>query len=125
MMLTIPCRDLHGGFTLIEVTLAAVILAIILVGLGFFFASLIDQSTRVDSMSEALQLARQGLEEIRTEDIMGLPLGRSGPEILGDYERYFEVSAVDSLLQNARKVRCIVIWDGKSGADSISFTTIF
>jgi len=115
----------RSGFTLVEVVLASVILAVVLIGLGFFFVNIINQSTKVEDMSEALQLARQGLEEIRTADITGLPLGRTGPEVLGNYERFFEVSKVDSLLQNARKVRCIVVWDGLSGADSISFTTIF
>jgi prepilin-type N-terminal cleavage/methylation domain-containing protein len=115
----------RSGFTLVEVTLAAVILAVILIGLGFFFANIINQSTKVEDKSQALQFARQGLEEVRTLDITGLPLGRTGPEDLGDYDRFFEVSTVDPLLPNARLVRCIVTWDGISGADSISFSTIF
>jgi prepilin-type N-terminal cleavage/methylation domain-containing protein len=115
----------RSGFTLVEVVLAAVILGVILLGLGFFFANIINQSTKVEDMSEALQLARQGLEEIRTEDITALTIGRTGPEIIGEYERYMEVSVVDSILINARKIRCIVIWDGIAGADSVSFTTIF
>ncbi len=115
----------RSGFTLIEVILASVILAVILIGLGFFFVNIIDQSTKVEEKSEALQLARQGLEEIRTQDITALPLGRTGPELLGRFERFFEISIVDSLLMSAREVRCIVLWDGITGADSISFSTIF
>lgn len=116
---------LRSGFTLVEVVIAAVILAIVLLSLGFFFANIIDQSSKVDNMSKALQFARQGLEEIRTLDITAMPLGRSGPEFLGDFDRYFEISMVDSLLMNARAVRCIVIWSSQDGPDSLSFSTIF
>ena len=115
----------RSGFTLVEVVLASVILAVVLLGLGFFFANVIDQSSKVDNMSQALQFARQGLEEIRTQDVTAMALGRSGPEDLGDFDRYFEISMVDSLIMNAREVRCIVIWNSREGTDSLSFTTIF
>ncbi len=118
-------EHLRSGFTLVEVVIASVILAIVLLSLGFFFANIIDQSSKVDNMSIALQFARQGLEEIRTQDITAMPLGRSGPEFLGDFDRYFEISMVDSLIMNAREVRCIVIWSSKDGPDSLSFSTIF
>ena len=118
-------KHLRSGFTLVEVVIASVILAIVLLSLGFFFANVIDQSTKVDNMSKALQYARQGLEEIRTQDITAMPLGRSGPEFLGDFDRYFEISMVDSLIMNAREVRCIVTWSSQYGLDSLSFSTIF
>jgi len=118
-------KHLRSGFTLVEVVIASVILAIVLLSLGFFFANVIDQSSKVDNMSIALQFARQGLEEIRTQDITAMALGRTGPEDLGDFDRYFEISMVDSLLMNAREVRCIVIWNSTDGSDSLSFSTIF
>jgi len=76
-------------------------------------------------MSKALQYARQGLEEIRTQDITAMSLGRSVTEDLGDFDRCFEISMVDSLIMNAREVRCIVTWSSQNGLDSLSFSTIF
>jgi prepilin-type N-terminal cleavage/methylation domain-containing protein len=115
----------RGGFTLIEVLIASVLMAILLVSVGFFFTNIIKQSDVVDDQTRAMELARQGLEEIRTQDILSLPLGQSSIEDIEKFSRYFEVSGVDSLYPNARCIQCVVYWSGASGADTLSFSTIF
>jgi len=114
------------GFTLVEVLLAAVILAILLVGIGMFFTNIIKQSDIVDDRTRGMELARQGLEEIRTLDILSMSLGQSSTEdIDGRFFRYFDLSIFDPLYPNARQVDCYVYWTGASGADTISFSSVF
>lgn len=115
----------RGGFTLVEVLISAVLLAILLVGVGFFFTNIIKQSDVVDDQTRAMELARQGLEEIRTQDVASMPTGTTTPEEIDKFSRYFEISQVDPIYPTARKVRCVVQWTGASGADEISFSTIF
>ncbi|MCK5116718.1 MAG: prepilin-type N-terminal cleavage/methylation domain-containing protein [Candidatus Aegiribacteria sp.] len=113
------------GFTLIEVLIASLLLAIILTGIGFFFMNIIKQSDVLDDRTRGMELARQGLEEIRTLDITSMPLGRTIPEDIDYFHRCFEISEVDPLYPSARNVRCVVYWLGAVGSDSISFSSIF
>lgn len=113
------------GFTLIEVLIASLLLSIILVGIGFFFMNIIKQSDVLDDRTRAMELARQGLEEIRTLDIEAMPLGRTTPEDIDYFHRCFEIAEVDPLYPNARNVRCVVYWISATAADSISFSTVF
>lgn len=113
------------GFTIIEMLLASVLLAILLVGVGFFFTNIVKQSDVVDDRTRATNLARQGLEEIRTLDVEGMPLGETTPEIIDKFSRYFVIAEADSLYPNARRVRCVVEWTGANGEESLGFSTIF
>ncbi len=113
------------GFTLIEVLIASLLLSIILVGIGFFFMNIIKQSDVLDDRTRAMELARQGLEEIRTLDVSSMPLGRTTPEDIDKFHRCFEIAEVDPLYPNARNVRCVVYWISAVDADSISFSSIF
>ena len=113
------------GFTLIEVLIASLLLSIILVGIGMFFMNIIKQSDVMDDRTRAMELARQGLEEIRTLDIESMPLGRTTPEDIDYFHRCFEIAEVDPLYPNARNVRCVVYWISANAADSISFSSIF
>ncbi|OPL18868.1 MAG: hypothetical protein AVO35_02740 [Candidatus Aegiribacteria sp. MLS_C] len=115
----------RGGFTLIEVLIASVLMAILLVGVGLFFTNIIKQSDVVDDQTRAMELARQGLEEIRTQDIMSLPMGDSSVEDIEKFHRYYIVSGVDSLYPTARHIECIVYWTDASGSDTLSFSSIF
>ncbi len=113
------------GFTLIELLIASIILAILLVGIGLFFVTILKQSDVVDDQTRAMELARQGLEEIRSKDIRSMSLGRTASEDLDKFTRYFVISEVDPLYPNARRVQCFVYWTGASGPDTLSFSTIF
>ncbi len=113
-----------GGFTLVEVVITALILAILLAGVGFFFTNIIKQSDIVDDRTQAMELARQGLEEIRTLDVASMGFGLTPPDTIGRFERCFDISEYDPLYPNARLVKCIVSWTGASGAQTFSFSTI-
>ncbi len=113
-----------GGFTLVEVLITAILLAVLLTGVGFFFTNIIKQSDIVDDRTQAMELARQGLEEIRTLDVTTMGIGLTTPDTLGRFARCFDISVYDPLYPNARLVRCIVSWTGASGAQTFSFSTI-
>lgn len=114
----------EGGFTLVEVVITALILAILLAGIGVFFTNIIKQSDIVDDRTQAMELARQGLEEIMTLDVSEMPLGLTDPDTIGRFERCFELFEYDPLYPNARLVQCIVSWTGASGYETFSFSTI-
>lgn len=114
-----------GGFTLVEVVITSLILAILLTGIGFFFTNIIKQSDIIDDRTQAMELARQGLEELSTLDITSMALGMTTPDTLGRFERRFDISVYDVLYPNARHVQCIISWIGAGGNESFSFSTIF
>ncbi len=114
----------EGGFTLVEVVITALILAILLTGIGFFFANILKQSDILDDRTQAMELAREGLEEILTLDIASMGLGMTTPDSIGRFQRSFDISIYDPLFPNARLVQCIVNWSGASGAETFSLVTI-
>ncbi len=124
-MRRIKIESCDRGFTLIEVLIASILLAIILTGIGFFFMNILKQSDVLDDRTRGMELARQGLEEIRTLDIESMPLGRTTPEDIDYFHRCFEIGEVDPLFPNARNVRCVVYWQSATGSDSISFSSLF
>jgi prepilin-type N-terminal cleavage/methylation domain-containing protein len=114
-----------GGFTLVEVLITSILLAILLTGVGFFFTNIIKQSDIVDDRTQAMELARQGLEEISTLDVTSMGIGLTTPDTLGRFARCFDISVYDPLYPNARLVQCIISWTGASGAQTFSFSKIF
>lgn len=113
------------GFTLIEVLIASVLLAVLLVGVGLFFTNIIKQSDVLDDQTRAMELARQGLEEIRTLDVQSMPLGDTTVEEIGKFNRHFVISEADPLYPSARHVICILNWSSASGPETLSFSTVF
>lgn len=120
-----PGMSTRKGFTLVEVLIASVILAILVVGIGFFFGHIIKQSDIMDDKTQALELARQGLENLRTMELDTVPDGTIGPEVLDKFSRSMIVSSPFALLSNARLVQCQVVWVGAQGADTLSLSTVF
>jgi prepilin-type N-terminal cleavage/methylation domain-containing protein len=117
-------RTRNGGFTLVEVLLASVLLAILIIGIGFFFGYIIKQSDVMDDRTRALELSRQGLEEIRTLDISTMPDGTTGPVTFEKFSRYMLISTPYSTLSEARLVQSMVVWDGAQGPDTLTLSTI-
>jgi prepilin-type N-terminal cleavage/methylation domain-containing protein len=113
------------GFTLVEVLLASVILAILIIGIGFFFGHLIKQSDIMDDKTRALEFSRQGIEEMRTANFDTLADGTYGPVLMGKFSRYMLVSSPFPTLSNARMVESMVVWAGAEGADTLTLATIF
>jgi prepilin-type N-terminal cleavage/methylation domain-containing protein len=114
------------GFTLVEVMLAAVLLAILIIGLGFFFGHMIKQSDIMDDKTRALELSRQGLEEIRTLDIQSMGDDTLiGPYSIEKFTRWVQITSPFPTLSDAKMVESIVVWTGAQGADTLVLSTIF
>lgn len=101
------------------------ILAILVVGIGFFFGHIIRQSDVMDDKTRALELAREGLENMRTVSMDTISNGTIGPEIVGEFSRYLIVSSPFQSLSVARLVQCMVVWTGANGPDTLSLSTVF
>lgn len=114
-----------GGFTLVELMVASVILAILLTSIGLFFGNMIEQSDKMDDMSRALELCQQGLEEFRTEDVQTLPDGVVETDTVDKFIREIILGTPDPSIPSARSVKCKMSWTGAAGPDSTSLTTIF
>ena len=113
-----------AGFTLVEVVITSLILAILLSGIALFFTNILKQSDIVDDRTQGMELARQGLEEIRTLDVSSMALGLTTPDTIGRFERCFDISEYDPLYPDARLVECIVSWTGATGIETFSFSSI-
>jgi len=114
-----------AGFTLVEVLIASVILVILLLGIGLFFSNMITQSDMMDNKTRALELCQQGLEEIRLQNVSGLPDGVAEEDTVETYHREVLISTPYSEYPNAKLVTCRVDWTTPDGVDSVSLRTIY
>ncbi|MBD3369209.1 prepilin-type N-terminal cleavage/methylation domain-containing protein [Candidatus Fermentibacteria bacterium] len=114
-----------GGFTLVELMIASVILALLLTSIGLFFGNMIEQSDKMDDMTRALELCQQGLEEFRTEDVHTLPDGVVQTDTVDKFTREIILGTPDPSIPSARTVKCRLGWTGAGGPDSTSLTTIY
>ena len=118
-------RSNQGGFTLVELLVASVILAILIVGLGFFITQMVDNSNKIDDKTKALELCRQGLEQCRT---MALTTGTTSENVTVSeitYTRELTVSDYSVEYSEAKLVVCEVTWTGTGLPESVSLTTVF
>ncbi|MCD4774752.1 MAG: type II secretion system GspH family protein [Candidatus Aegiribacteria sp.] len=118
-------RSNQGGFTLVELLVASVILAILIVSLGYFITQMIDNSNKVDDKTKALELCRQGLEQCRTVE---LATGVTSIDIvLGGmtYTRELTVSDYSVEYSEAKLVVCKVTWSGSGSSESVTLSTVF
>jgi len=115
----------QGGFTLVELLVASVILAILIVTLGFFIMQMIENSNKVDDKTKALELCRQALEECRTAE---LTTGVSTEDIILaeiTYTREMTVSDYSSEYPEAKLVKCVVSWTSSGAPESVTLSTVF
>ncbi len=54
-----PGRGGETGFTLIEVIIASIILAIVVTGIAFFFMHIIQMSDQMDDQTRAMEICRE------------------------------------------------------------------
>ena len=118
-------RSDQGGFTLVELLVASVILAILITGLGYFITTMIDNSNKIDDQTKALELCRQGLEQCRTED---LSTGTTTENItLAEitYTRELTVSDYSVEYSEAKLIVCEVLWNSSGASESVTLSTVF
>lgn len=113
------------GFTLIEVVIASIILAIVVTGIAFFFMHMIKMSDQMDDQTRALELCREGIEMLRTEDILSMTDGWQTPETVGSFTRRIWIDTPYAEYPEAKHVMCRVNWAGVEGADSLDLSTLF
>lgn len=115
-----------GGFTLVEVVIASMIMAIVVAGIAVFFMHAVKNSQQLDHFTRGLQYSREKLEEMRTIDVTVLPNGPGPIEYLpGDFTRQIFVSSPYDEYPAAKLVRCEVSWSGPDGPESTSLSIIF
>ncbi len=115
----------EGGFTLVEVVIASIILAIVVTGIAFFFMRIIGMSDQMDDQTRALELCRDGIEKMRTEDVTTLPDGWQTAETVEGFTRNIWIDTPYSEYPEAKLVMCRVYWNGIEGPDSLDLSTIF
>ncbi len=125
MRTSVPCSRGKRGFTLVELIIAAVILAIVMSGIAFFFLHIIKLSDKMDDQARALELCRDGIEKLRTEDVEILPDGWQTPETVEGFTRRIWIDTPYAEYPEAKLVMCRVNWYGAEGADSLDLSTIF
>ncbi|MFO7949265.1 MAG: prepilin-type N-terminal cleavage/methylation domain-containing protein [Candidatus Fermentibacteraceae bacterium] len=118
-------RGPRAGFTLVEILIAAVILGILLIGIGLFFANMITQSDVMDDRTRALELCQEGLENLRTQNVSNLPDGLASEDSVEKYYREVLISTPYSEYPNAKLVTSRVGWSTPDGVDSVSLSTIY
>lgn len=113
------------GFTLVELLIASAILAVLIIGVGFFFTQIIERSDVMDNMTRALELCRQGIEQYRTLDLTGMS-GTYGPDSIdGLFARRYHISTPYTEYQDAKLLTCEVTWHSSIGPDTLTLSTIY
>ena len=115
----------QGGFTLVELLVASVILAMLIVSLGYFITTMIDNSNKLDDKSKALELCRQGLEQCRTEDLLN---GTTMENIILEeitYTRSLTVSDYSEEYSEAKLIVCAVVWNSADASETVTLSTVF
>ncbi len=113
------------GFTLIEVVIASIILAIVVTGIAAFFMHIVSMSDRMDDQGRAIEICREGIESLRTQDILSMNDGwQPTSETVEGFTTSIWIDTPYDEYPEAKHVKCRVTWSGAAGADSLSLSTI-
>jgi len=113
------------GFTLVELIIASVILAMLIITIGYFFTQMISNSDVMDQKTRALELCREGIEQYRTLDVSSWSDGNYGLETIEEFEREFTLSTPYSSYPDAKLVMCEVRWTGANGPETVSLSMLY
>lgn len=117
-------RGGEKGFTLIEVVIASIILAIVVTGIAFFFMHIIKLSDQMDDQGRAIEICREGMEDLRTQDILSMSDGWQTPVTIEGFTSTIWIDTPYLSYPEAKHVKCRVTWTGAAGVDSLSLSTI-
>ena len=113
------------GFTLVELIIASVILAMLIVTIGYFFIQMISNSDIMDQRTRALELCREGIEQYRTVDVQSMSDGTYDNVIIEEFERDITISTPYSEYPDAKLVQCEVRWNSQNGPDTLSLSILY
>lgn len=83
-----------GGFTLVETTLAIVVLAAMFIGMSYVLSNTTMQNIDVDISTTAIFLAREKMEQVKAKSFANIAAESSAP-FSAPYQQYFSTVAVD------------------------------
>jgi prepilin-type N-terminal cleavage/methylation domain-containing protein len=113
------------GFTLVEVVIASILLAIVVTGIAFFFMHMIKLSDQMDDQTKALEICREGIEMLRTQNVVSMADGWQTAETVAGFTRRVWIDTPYVQYPEAKHVLCRVSWNGVNGPDSLDLSTIF
>lgn len=109
------------GFTLLEVLITLIILAVGVIAISQAFSAGLFAATDVENVDLALNIARAKIEEIKNTDFVGLV--DSGPSPDPNFSN-FNVTVDVAEGQNPMQVDVTVAWNVKGGQTGITLTTL-
>jgi prepilin-type N-terminal cleavage/methylation domain-containing protein len=106
------------GFTLLEVLISIIILSVALLALAGLQVISIRGNSFGGTMTEAITLARDKIEDLKRDDWSNVETGADSPVVRGtSYARHWAVQAIDK----TKEVTVTVSWD--NGNHQVSLAT--
>lgn len=113
-------RSRSQGFTLLEILVTLIVLAIGGAALSEAFSTGVLSSTDVENVDLALNIAQAKLEEIRNTSFASI--ASSGPTADPNFSNFNVTAAVSGT--DPKQVDVTVEWNVKGGSESVALTTL-
>ena len=110
------------GMTLVEVLLAVLICAIVIIGGSFLFIRGKSLISLQEQQRVALHLTVQKVEELKTTDYFEIPTGQTQEDFSFDEHTYTRKMVVDDI-GSYKKIAVSVVWDQMGSEREVSLDT--
>ncbi|MDP2644853.1 MAG: prepilin-type N-terminal cleavage/methylation domain-containing protein [Desulfobacterales bacterium] len=117
---TVSSDNFRAGFTLLEVLITMVILAVALLGMATLTGSIINQNQYAGQVSAATALAQDKIEELKNLSYSSLTSSSDTDTI---YTRTWTVT-VDTPTSGMSSIAVTVSWNRKNGPASVTLKTL-
>jgi type IV pilus assembly protein PilV len=120
-------RKNEKGFTLIEVMISMVILAIGILGLAPLMVLSIYSNTYSQDLTQATAIAQDRIEQLKNQAVFGAMPWTEGPDVVGTYNRSVVVDDATSdgtVPAGVYRIKVTISWtDDKKMARSVDYFT--